>query len=396
MHKTTRTIALIALLALIPVVLWIGLTPTPATHAQGTPLFFTSTGHSLDNQYGFLSYWQTHNGEQVLGAPVTEAIEENGLMVQYFEYGRLELHTDLEGAPVLPGRVGADYASDLWISFSPPSPHSYGEGASVFDATGYALRDPFLSFWEAYGGLDTFGYPISDPIWEYVGDEMLLLQYFERARLESHPAAGDALAEVRISSLGRDLALLRGYHIAPLDPSQVPGARIVDEQQTNRFQSVPPPTPTAAPVANQPAPTATPVPPLPTAQPDAPVFQSGKHIIVNLSRQWLYAYNGDTLMFDAPVSTGRDGFNTPTGTYSVYAKVRSQTMSGNIGGESYRVPNVPHVMYINGGVALHGTYWHNNFGTGTRMSHGCINLPLSSAAWLYDWAPLGTPVRVQY
>jgi lipoprotein-anchoring transpeptidase ErfK/SrfK len=53
-------------------------------------------------------------------------------------------------------------------------------------------------------------------------------------------------------------------------------------------------------------------------------------------------------------------------------------------------------MYINGGVALHGTYWHNNFGTGTRMSHGCINLPLSSAAWLYDWAPLGTPVRVQY
>jgi lipoprotein-anchoring transpeptidase ErfK/SrfK len=53
-------------------------------------------------------------------------------------------------------------------------------------------------------------------------------------------------------------------------------------------------------------------------------------------------------------------------------------------------------MYINGGVALHGTYWHNRFGTGARLSHGCINLPLRAASWLYDWAPMGTTVRVTY
>ena len=40
--------------------------------------------------------------------------------------------------------------------------------------------------------------------------------------------------------------------------------------------------------------------------------------------------------------------------------------------------------------ALHGAYWHNNFGT--PMSHGCVNLPLDFATWLFDWAPLGTLV----
>jgi lipoprotein-anchoring transpeptidase ErfK/SrfK len=115
-----------------------------------------------------------------------------------------------------------------------------------------------------------------------------------------------------------------------------------------------------------------------------------------LSTQWLYAYEGDVQVLNAPVSTGRDGFNTPVGTFSVYAKYPSQTMSGNLGGEYYHVPNVPHVMYIYGGVALHGTYWHNQFGTGVRMSHGCINLPQDSAAWLYNWTPMGTPVHVRY
>jgi lipoprotein-anchoring transpeptidase ErfK/SrfK len=51
-------------------------------------------------------------------------------------------------------------------------------------------------------------------------------------------------------------------------------------------------------------------------------------------------------------------------------------------------------MYINGSVALHGAYWHNLFGSGVRLSHGCINLPLDSAAWLYKWAPVGTTVVV--
>jgi lipoprotein-anchoring transpeptidase ErfK/SrfK len=87
---------------------------------------------------------------------------------------------------------------------------------------------------------------------------------------------------------------------------------------------------------------------------------------------------------------------TPTGNYAVYAKTKSQTMRGVTDGEGWVVPNVPSVMYFNGDVALHGTYWHNLFGSGVRVSHGCVNVPLDSAAWLYNWTPIGTPVRVTY
>jgi lipoprotein-anchoring transpeptidase ErfK/SrfK len=117
---------------------------------------------------------------------------------------------------------------------------------------------------------------------------------------------------------------------------------------------------------------------------------------VNLTRQWLYAYEDGVQVFSAPVSTGRDGMETPTGNFAIYSKTPLQTMDGVLDGKYWIVPNVPNVMYINGGVALHGTYWHNLFGTGARPSHGCVNLPLNSAAWLYGWAPVGTPVRVTY
>jgi lipoprotein-anchoring transpeptidase ErfK/SrfK len=63
-------------------------------------------------------------------------------------------------------------------------------------------------------------------------------------------------------------------------------------------------------------------------------------------------------------------------------------------GPGYNLPNVPYVMYFYGANAIHGTYWHNNFGH--PMSHGCINLRTGDAAWLYSWASIGTPVVVHY
>ena len=115
---------------------------------------------------------------------------------------------------------------------------------------------------------------------------------------------------------------------------------------------------------------------------------------IDLSEQWLYAYEGEERVFGAPASTGKDGFVTPTGRFAVYAKLPLQTMRGSARGESWEVPDVPHVMYIYGSVAIHGTYWHNLFGTGVRLSHGCINLPVDAAALLYNWAPIGTPVWI--
>jgi lipoprotein-anchoring transpeptidase ErfK/SrfK len=118
-----------------------------------------------------------------------------------------------------------------------------------------------------------------------------------------------------------------------------------------------------------------------------------KTIVVSVGQQMLWAYKGDKVVLSSYISTGRAGFDTPIGSFAVLSKLPSQTMEGVIGGEYYNVPDVPWVLYFtNSGHALHGTYWHNNFGT--PMSHGCVNLPLDVAAWLYDWAPMGTPVRV--
>jgi uncharacterized protein YraI len=121
-----------------------------------------------------------------------------------------------------------------------------------------------------------------------------------------------------------------------------------------------------------------------------------KRIVVDLSEQWLYAYEGGEEVLRAPVSTGRDDFNTPVGPHRVQWKAALRTMTGTSNGETWSVPDVPHAMYINSrGVALHGTYWHTRFGSGVRLSHGCVNLPLEVAALLYDWVAVGTNVEVR-
>ena len=159
-------------------------------------------------------------------------------------------------------------------------------------------------------------------------------------------------------------------------------------------------TPTPAPVAVSkptPAPPVVSVPAAvaPAAPAKAPVA-TGKRIEVNLTTQRMYAYDGNQLFLSSGVSTGRPGWETPPGNFAVYVKRPIQTMTGTAKGTSWVVPNVPNVMYFFGGDALHGTYWHNQFGTGARLSHGCVNLPLNVAAQLYAWTPVGTPVWVHY
>jgi LysM repeat protein len=116
----------------------------------------------------------------------------------------------------------------------------------------------------------------------------------------------------------------------------------------------------------------------------------GKWIDVDLSSQTVRAYQGNTVVRSMIVSTGIARYPTPTGRFKVYAKYPSVTMSG----PGYYLPGVPHTMYFYAGYALHGTYWHNNFGH--PMSHGCINLTRADAAWLYSWTPMGTSVVIHW
>jgi len=119
----------------------------------------------------------------------------------------------------------------------------------------------------------------------------------------------------------------------------------------------------------------------------APV--DGKRWIkVDLSDQTLSAYQGDLRVMYTTVSTGKAATPTVLGTYEVGTKYESQHMWG----DDYDLPNVPWVMYFVGGYAIHGAYWHTNFGT--PASHGCVNMRPEEAEILFKWADYGTEVVV--
>lgn len=119
-------------------------------------------------------------------------------------------------------------------------------------------------------------------------------------------------------------------------------------------------------------------------------LEGKKWIEVNLSEQTLTAWQGDVTVMHTLISSGRSGTPTVTGRFTIGNKYKAQRMTG----PGYDLPNVPWVMYFYSSYAIHGAYWHNNFGT--PMSHGCVNMRNNEAQMLYDWAPAGTEVYVHY
>lgn len=113
-------------------------------------------------------------------------------------------------------------------------------------------------------------------------------------------------------------------------------------------------------------------------------------IEIDLTNQMLFAYRGNQLISGFLVSTGTSSHKTVTGTYKIYAKYPAYTMIG----PGYHLEDVPYTLFFYKGYAIHGTFWHNNFGR--PMSHGCVNMATNEAAWVYDNAPVGTYVFVHY
>jgi lipoprotein-anchoring transpeptidase ErfK/SrfK len=169
------------------------------------------------------------------------------------------------------------------------------------------------------------------------------------------------------------------------------GQRLLIPGATN-VNGVNPPAP-AQPAAPQPAAPqpAAPQPNNPAAPPAVNAPTSGKWIDVNVTNQTITAYEGTTPLKSILVSTGLPRTPTVIGTFKILRKYPAVRMTGGTpGNDYYDLPNVPYSMFFYQGYAIHGTYWHSNFGH--PMSHGCVNLPTDEAKWFYDWAPVGTPV----
>jgi lipoprotein-anchoring transpeptidase ErfK/SrfK len=129
----------------------------------------------------------------------------------------------------------------------------------------------------------------------------------------------------------------------------------------------------------------------------APAWASGdrKWIDVSILHQTLVAYEGTRPVYATLVSTGADGLGDPKktrstvqGTFLIHTKHITATMDGE-DGEEFDLRDVPFVQYFTEGFALHGAYWHDDFGT--PRSHGCVNLAPIDAAWLFGWTTPEVP-----
>jgi len=126
-----------------------------------------------------------------------------------------------------------------------------------------------------------------------------------------------------------------------------------------------------------------------------------KRIVVSRGRQTLTCYENDEIVFQTRVSTGLNykpegqiPWETPKGEFNIYSKMPSKHMGdGRLSGnpEDYELPGVPWTCFFEQtGVAFHGTYWHQDFGT--PRSHGCVNMRTSEAKWLFRWVlPVSEP-----
>ena len=109
-------------------------------------------------------------------------------------------------------------------------------------------------------------------------------------------------------------------------------------------------------------------------------------IEVNLQKQTLVAYEGDRMVYATLISSGLPRWQTVTGLFRVWIKIKHRKMSGGSfeQGDYYYLADVPWTMYFKGGYAVHAAYWHNDFGR--PKSHGCVNLSPLDSYWLFQWA----------
>ncbi|MBN1231178.1 MAG: L,D-transpeptidase [Anaerolineales bacterium] len=130
-----------------------------------------------------------------------------------------------------------------------------------------------------------------------------------------------------------------------------------------------------------------------TAPPEG--VDKDRWIKINLYEQTIEVYDQNTLVFASIISTGVPGFWTRPGLFQIYEKLEKTPMTGTFEADRsdyYYLEDVPWTMYFDEKRALHGAYWHTKLGY--VQSHGCVNLSIGDARWLYDWASTGDWVYV--
>ncbi len=118
-------------------------------------------------------------------------------------------------------------------------------------------------------------------------------------------------------------------------------------------------------------------------------------IAINLDQQTIAVYDQRQLVFATVIASGSEPFWTQPGLFPIYEKHEKTPMRGAFesdGGGGYYLEDVPWTMYFDQARALHGAYWRTKMGF--SQSHGCVNMTVGDAHWIFNWANIGDPVYV--
>jgi len=166
--------------------------------------FFAETQHNMCGD--FAKYWNAFGGLAIYGFPITEPFQENGITVQYFERARFEAHPGTDDAKfnVLLGLVGDEVTAGRSGEAPFQATTAKAGDCTYYAQTGHNLCAGFQAYWEKYGGLAVYGYPISEEFQEVNPDtgKTYTVQYFERGRFEWHPGEWPERFDVELGRLG--------------------------------------------------------------------------------------------------------------------------------------------------------------------------------------------------
>src|SRR5713226_2821691 len=188
--------------------------PTQRSSPAADPAFkfFDITGHNVAQP--FLDFFKAHGDLTVFGYPRTEVIQEDGGTVQYFQRARFELHPENPKPFQVQLMLLGDILTTPRRPFPQTKPFTPTADHVFYPQTGHSLSFGFLKFFNTYGGLDAFGYPISEELQEANNDgssRVYSVQYFQRARFEYHPEHAGTQYEVELGLLGDQQIQAKGW-----------------------------------------------------------------------------------------------------------------------------------------------------------------------------------------
>lgn len=355
------------------------------------------TGFNISDadNLGFWTTFREMGGAEQLGFPVSRRFVWDGRPTQVFQRAVLQ-YEPLEKRVVAINVLDVLHQTgrDIWLKTVrsvPPHvamPDERGKSWDEIVAGRLALLDAQPALRDAYFAapdpMTVYGLPTSG-VEDFGNHYAIRLQraVFQLWKEDVPWAPAGAVTPALIGEIARDAGL---FQTGPQD---------VTLKDAFKPEVAPP---------RKPPPAEPPRPVAPGVVRPASVGPGERWIDVNLSRQWATAMQGDTPVRGIPVTTGKPGFPTPTGTFRIFSRVFNETMDSATTGiprnspEGYYLRNVYYTQYFAaGGYALHTNYWQPSSVFGAYpTSHGCVGMRQADAQFLWEFATFGTKVHVHW